>query len=110
MRDAARLRTALGSFFLGGFECSTHRLGGRRLDLIAATRHDVFAAQDYAAMRAHGLLAVRDGLRWHRIEVAPGEYDWSSFTPMLYAAARERITVIWDLCHYGWPDYYDIWS
>lgn len=38
-----------GSFFLGGFECSTH-LGrdGRRHDLVAATQHDVLAAEDYA--------------------------------------------------------------
>jgi hypothetical protein len=33
------------SFFLGGFECSTHRnIAGRRLDLIAGTRHDLLAA------------------------------------------------------------------
>ncbi len=32
------------SFFLGGFECSTQRRAdGRRLDLIAATRHDQLA-------------------------------------------------------------------
>jgi hypothetical protein len=32
------------SFFLGGFECSTHRLrSGKRLDLIRSTRHDELA-------------------------------------------------------------------
>jgi beta-glucosidase/6-phospho-beta-glucosidase/beta-galactosidase len=99
------------SFFLGGFECSTHRRAdGRRLDLLAATRHDVLAAEDYHAMRAHGLRSLRDGLRWHLIEAAPGQYDWSSFLPMLRAANANGAQVIWDLCHYGWPDDLDIWS
>ncbi len=35
------------SFFIGGFECATHRRrDGRRLDLLAATQHDVNAAAD----------------------------------------------------------------
>ena len=97
--------------FLGGFECSSHRrFDGRRLDLIAATGHDIGAAQDYAALMAQGLGAARDGLRWHRIEVAPGRYDWSSVLPMLRAARAGDLRVIWDLCHYGWPDDIDIWS
>ena len=53
---------------------------------------------------------ARDGFRWHLIEATPGEYDWSSICPMLRAARREGITVIWDLCHYGYPDWLDIWS
>lgn len=97
--------------FLGGFECSTHRRAdGRRLDLIAATGHDIWAASDYAALRARGLGGARDGLRWYRIEVAPGCYDWSSALPMLRAARDSGLRVIWDLCHYGWPDDIDIWS
>ena len=35
------------SFFMGGFEWSTHKdRNGRRLDLIASTRHDEFAEAD----------------------------------------------------------------
>lgn len=99
------------SFFQAGFECSTHRRpDGRRLDLIAGTEHDRTAAQDYRFMRELGLHTVRDGLRWHLIETAPGRYDWSSFLPMLHAARREGLQVIWDLCHYGWPDDLDIWQ
>ncbi|MES2820411.1 MAG: beta-glucosidase [Pseudomonadota bacterium] len=98
------------SFYQGGFESSSHRRGdGRRLDLLAATGHDRFAGQDYAALGAHGLYTVRDGLRWHLIERAPGRYDWSSVHPMLEAAERQGSQVIWDLCHYGWPDNLDIW-
>jgi len=98
------------SFFLGGFECSTHRRSdGRRLDLLGATGHDRWAAHDYAVLHRHGLRSVRDGLRWHLIEQAPGRYDWSSYLPMLQAAQQQGIEVIWDLCHYGWPDDIDIW-
>ena len=98
------------SFFLGGFECSTHRRAdGRRLDLLAATAHDRWARQDYEALQRHGIGTVRDGLRWHLIERCPGEYDWSSFLPQLHAARDTGTQVIWDLCHYGWPDDLDIW-
>jgi hypothetical protein len=102
---------AFRSFFLGGFECSSHRRAdGRRLDLLAATAHDRHALADYRALQRHGLAAARDGLRWHRIEVEPGRYDWSSAMPMLRAAREAGLPVIWDLCHYGWPDDLDIWS
>lgn len=100
------------SFFLGGFECSTHRRkrGRRRLDLIAATGHDRRAAEDYRLLAGHGIRSVRDGIRWHLIEKWPGQYDFSSFLPMLRAANETGTQVIWDLLHYGWPDHYDIWS
>lgn len=98
------------SFFLGGFECSTHRRSdGRRLDLLVATGHDRWAAHDYGVLQRHGIRSVRDGLRWHLIEQTSGHYDWSSFLPMLQAAHRQGTQVIWDLCHYGWPDDLDIW-
>lgn len=99
------------SFFLGGFECSTHRRNdGRRLDLLAATGHDRWAVQDYAGLRQHGIRSLRDGLRWHLIEGTPGRYDWSSFLPQLRAAQQLGSQVVWDLCHYGWPDDIDIWQ
>jgi beta-glucosidase/6-phospho-beta-glucosidase/beta-galactosidase len=103
--------TGFASFFMGGFECSSHRrTDGRRLDLIASTGHDRNADGDYAALKAMGLHSARDGVRWHLIEHFPGHYDWSSFLPMLAAARRRDIQVVWDLCHYGWPDHVDIWS
>ena len=99
------------SMFIGGYECSSHRRAdGRRLDLIAATGHDRNIDADYSQLAAHGIRAARDGLRWHLIEKAPGSYDWSSFLPMLRSARQHGIQVIWDLCHYGYPDGLDIWS
>jgi hypothetical protein len=99
------------SFWMAGFECSCHCRGdGRRLDLIAATGHDRFAAQDYNRVRQMGIRTVRDGVRWHRIERAPGRYDFSSLVPMVWAARDAGVQVIWDLCHYGWPDGLDVFK
>src|SRR5689334_21562953 len=75
------------SFWIGGFECSTHRLprrkalgrfSGLRLDLVAATRHDEFALQDYARLQQLGIRTARDGVRWHRIDKNSSHYDFSS--------------------------------
>lgn len=96
---------------MGGFECATHRRrDGRRLDVIAQTRHDVRCAQDYALLARAGIRTVRDGLRWHLIERVPGQYDWSSFLPMLRAALHSQTEVFWDLCHWGVPDGLDVFS
>lgn len=103
--------SGLQSFFLAGFECAAQvRADKKRLDLMASTGHEAHAAKDYAAVAAQGLRAARDGLRWHRIEIAPGVYDWSSAAPIVRAAADAGVQVIWDLCHYGYPDRLDIWS
>jgi hypothetical protein len=109
---AAFQPTLFRSFFLGGFECSTHhRTDGRRHDLIAVTRHDALAEGDYRQLAEHGVRAARDGLRWHLVEAgAPGHYDWSSVLPMLRAAETAGTQVAWDLCHYGWPDGLDPFS
>jgi beta-glucosidase/6-phospho-beta-glucosidase/beta-galactosidase len=96
------------SWFMAGFECSSHRRrDGVRLDLIRATAHDKHAPQDYRACKEFGFGTVRDGLRWHLIGKAEGKYDWSSWQPMLEAAEEAGIQVIWDLFHYGSPDCID---
>ena len=111
MTLAALRPSPFASFFMAGFECSTlKRRDGRRLDLIAATGHDVRAEADYRACAEVGMRTIRDGLRWHRIERAPGVYDWSSWRPMLRAARAAGVQVVWDICHYGWPEFLDLWS
>jgi len=104
--------TLFRSVFHGGFECSTHRRAHdrRRVDVIAATRHDAAAERDYRALASHGIRTVRDGVRWHRIEPEPGQFDWSSLEAQLAGAAAAGTEVIWDLLHYGWPDDVDVWS
>jgi beta-glucosidase/6-phospho-beta-glucosidase/beta-galactosidase len=97
------------SFYMAGFECSSHRRrsDGVRLDLVAGTGHDRLVREDYRRCAEHGLLTVRDGLRWHLIEREPGRYDWSSWLPMLEAAGEHGVQVMWDLFHYGSPDHLD---
>ena len=69
------------SFFMGGFECATHRRrDGLRIDVTATTGHDMSAKEDYLLLQKAGVRTVRDGLRWHLIEAVPGIYDWSSFS------------------------------
>jgi len=107
----ARYERLFRSFFLGGFECSTHRLAsGKRLDEIAFTQHDRFAREDYLRLQEQGIRAARDGLRWHLIEAGRGAYDFSSVLPLIRGAQETRTQIIWDLFHYGWPDWLDIFS
>lgn len=79
------------------------------MDMTAAVGHDSQVSDDYARLRSVNIRAARDGLRWHLIERG-GRYDFSSWAPMLEAARLHGIQVIWDLCHYGWPDDLDIFS
>ena len=99
------------SFWMGGFECSTHRRrDGKRLDVLASSGHDSHAAADYRLLAAHGMTTVRDGVRWHLVEPSPGVYDFTSLLPMVRAARDTGTQVIWDLFHYGYPDDLDIFA
>ena len=105
------MTTSFKSFFMGGFECATHRRrDGARIDVLAATAHPENAALDYRLLQQAGIHTVRDGLRWHLIEAVPGVYEWSSFLPMLDAALATGTQVIWDLCHWGVPAHVDVFS
>lgn len=98
------------SFFQGSFPCSTAcRSGGRRVDMVISSGHDMLLEKDYAALAQEGLLTARDGARWHLIEATPNEYDWRSFLPMIHAAARHDMQIIWELAHFGYPEHLDIW-
>jgi hypothetical protein len=104
-------RPMFKSFFAGGFECSTHqRRSGQRLDLIASTEHDRFADLDYARLERQGLRVAREGVRWHLVEATPGHYDFSSVLPIVRAARQTDTQVVWDLCHFGWPDHLDVFK
>ena len=98
------------SFWMGGFETATHvNEAGRRLDIMSATEHDVQVDHDYALLRSVGITTVRDGVRWHLIE-RNGTFDFSSLAPMVVAAERHGIQVLWTLLHYGVPDDVDLFS
>lgn len=96
------------SFWIAGYECSTHiNPQGIRLDMIAGVEHDRRAAHDYALLKEFHIRTARDGIRWNLIDRG-GTYDFSSFEPMLQASVDNGVQVIWDLCHYGWPDDVDL--
>jgi beta-glucosidase/6-phospho-beta-glucosidase/beta-galactosidase len=99
-------RTAgLASFVIAGFESSSHcRRDGRRLDLTAATLHDRFCDADYRRMVAEGIRVARESARWPHLERRPGRYDFSLLRPVMEASRHHGVKVIWDLCHFGWPD------
>jgi beta-glucosidase/6-phospho-beta-glucosidase/beta-galactosidase len=98
------------SFWLGGFESAHHiNQRGIRLDLVSATQHDVQVDEDYARLARHGFRTVREGMRWPLIDGGAG-LDFSSVLPMLAAAERHGIEIIWSLCHYGWPEDIELYS
>ncbi len=96
---------------MGGFECSSHlNPFQKRVDVIAATGHDKFAAKDYRTLLDFGMRTARDGIRWHLIEEKPFEYDFSSVVNQVRSAKQTGIQIIWDLFHYGYPSDLDIFS
>jgi beta-glucosidase/6-phospho-beta-glucosidase/beta-galactosidase len=94
------------SFWMAGFECSSqiHYRGRGRLDYTAGLEHDRRCQEDYAALDQFGIRTVRDGIRWHLVERRKGHFDFSTVAPLLRAAQMHGLLVIWDICHYGWPD------
>ena len=93
------------TFFMTGFECSTFIWKDRdRKDYVAATGHDRHLKNDYAAAMDLGIGVVREAVRWPQVDLGDGEYDWSSVKAAQDAATECKITPIWDLCHYGFPD------
>jgi beta-glucosidase/6-phospho-beta-glucosidase/beta-galactosidase len=99
------------TFFLSGFECSTFLWGEerKRRDLIAETRHREHALEDYRILQGLGIAVAREGIPWPMAERG-GTYDFECLAPMIEAMRQTRITPIWDLCHYGYPDDLDLFS
>lgn len=114
-RSAARLvcdRSPLfEGVFLGGFECSCHQLqDGRRLDLLQSSGHALMPEADFARLRQLGMTACRDGVSWVRAETEPGQFDFAFLKPVVRAADRQGLQVIWDLMHFGWPEHVDVFA
>lgn len=101
---------SFASFLQAGFECSTHRYGNRRLDLLEATGHTRLVVQDLLRLRDFGIRTIRTGARWHLIEETPHEYRFESLETILRAADETGVEVLLDLFHFGWPDHLDIFD
>jgi beta-glucosidase/6-phospho-beta-glucosidase/beta-galactosidase len=86
------------------------RADGRRNDLVAATRHDEFAFQDYARLLEVGIATAREGTAWHRIEASAYEFRFESVIRRVRAARDLGVEVVWDLLHFGWPDHLDLFD
>jgi beta-glucosidase/6-phospho-beta-glucosidase/beta-galactosidase len=99
------------TFFMAGFECSTFIWkDNERKDYVAATGHDRHLKNDLAAAMDLGIGVVREAIRWPQVDLGGGRYDWSSVRSVQDAATECKITPIWDLCHYGFPDGCDLFS
>ena len=98
------------TFFLSGFECSTFLWKDRqRRDLVAETRHREHALEDYMLLKELGIAVAREGIPWPLVD-RPSGYDFDTIAPMLDAMRQTRITPLWDLCHYGYPEGLDPFS
>ncbi|WP_312399807.1 beta-galactosidase, partial [Chryseobacterium sp.] len=90
---------------MGGFECADHlNAFGNRVDMTKLTGHDYRLDEDYKNLRQLNIATVREGIRWSKVEYAPYQYDWSSVDKMMEAAQENGIQIIWDICHFGFPD------
>ncbi|MGQ2985011.1 hypothetical protein [Flavobacterium sp.] len=93
------------SFFMGGFECADHiNRSGTRVNLLRVTEHDIRALEDYRDLAKLGIYTVREGICWSAVEKAPYVFDFSEVENRIRAAERTGIQVLWDLCHFGYPD------
>ncbi|MFN2469494.1 MAG: cupin domain-containing protein [Gaiellaceae bacterium] len=98
------------SFFLGGFECSTHlTTEGHRLDLVAATQHDVQAREDYALCASVGIRAVREAARWPILDRG-GKLDVDPIRRLARLGREAGLVQVWDVMHYGYPDDVDLFG
>jgi len=96
--------------FATGVECSypvARGVDGRRkrLDELELTFHYRHWKYDLSLVRQMGLQYLRYGPPYHRVNTAPGHYDWE-FTDLVFAEMRRlNIVPIVDLCHFGVPDW-----
>src|SRR4051812_25185365 len=95
---AKTTKTLFDTFWMAGFESACQiNTQGVRIDMLAATQHDLLVHDDYQRLRNLGIRSVRDGVRWPCVETSPHQFDFSSFLPMLRAAEASGMQVIWNL-------------
>jgi hypothetical protein len=99
------------TFFHAGFECTTgHNRDGDWIDLVEDTWHQHHVDQDYRRLRAVGIAVVRDAIRWPLVDLGARRFDFSTVRPLVRAAQRHGMEVVWDLFHYGYPADLDLLS
>lgn len=98
------------SFFIAGFDCTAgYNACNIRINHTAATQHDIFLAEDYRRLQEVGIHAAREGICWSDVDCR-GHYDFSSVRSILNASKRYDIEIIYDLCHFGYPEDLNVFS
>lgn len=93
------------SFLMGGFECADQQNAfGNRVDLYKASGHDRYLEEDYDRVSEIGVKTIREGIRWSVVETKPYEYNWSEVERIIRISQAKNIQVVWDICHFGYPD------
>lgn len=93
------------SFFMGGFECADHiNRSGDRINLLKETEHHIRVREDYNNLLLLDIKTVREGVCWSVVEVEPYVFDFSEVENRIQVAEELGVQIIWDLCHFGYPD------
>lgn len=100
-----RIHKEFNSFFWGGFECADHiNRSGDRINLLKETQHELRALQDYRLLVELGIKVVREGVCWSSVETSAYKFNFSGLISRMKAAENLGIQIVWDLCHFGYPD------
>src|SRR3954469_6813148 len=78
---------------------------GRTLDEDQLTQHYERWNEDLGLFAELGFKFVRYGIPWHRINPAPGQWDWSFADRSLSRLLELGIDPAVDLVHYGLPEW-----
>ncbi|MFB2582419.1 family 1 glycosylhydrolase [Herbiconiux sp. P15] len=74
------------------------------LDEHALTGHTTAWRDDLSLARELGATAIRYGVSWPLVHVAPGVFDWSELDRIIpFAVDDLGLTIVADLVHYGTP-------
>lgn len=77
---------------------------GAPLDEHVLTEHSLRWREDLTLLRDLGATAVRYGVSWPLVHLAPNRYDWSFLDELIPFAVDELgLTIVADLVHYGTP-------
>jgi Beta-glucosidase/6-phospho-beta-glucosidase/beta-galactosidase len=75
------------------------------LDEFELTEHDRRWPEDLQLAAGLGAAALRYGVSWPQVHLAPGRYDWARLDPVLARCGELGLAVIADLVHYGTPSW-----
>ncbi|MBC7783763.1 MAG: glycosyltransferase [Burkholderiales bacterium] len=85
-----------------GIECSF--LPHIDVDQFEWTQHDRFWREDFRRIREElGSTHMRYAFPWHKIEITPGQYDWTSADERMAYAKEIGLELILDVMHFGTP-------